>query len=494
MGLVSNLNDLRYFTKGRYDTDLHNINEGQSFPSPEVRARHAIYESNMRLFNGDYSRGKRLLVRIDGAPKEVDYKILPLNFFKLIINKLDSMLFSNEWIIHTGDIERDRIVNSLIERTSWIDGIRKAVRLCEIYGDCIIKTYRNGISACAPYHGYKVVDSTNINKTKWYVLREYLFDNKFNPMFDEAEMPSHIRILISAPGFDYERVFEYNGNIYNGTIGKPVRYKYNDRWIPKSGRYYNSGVDIHTVQWMSVNTEDDGLYGTSAFDSIKHLVFALENRMSMDNFILDAHGLPLLIIGMTMALPDEQTGGYKLRTINDKFLIDHSAGGENKPQYLTWDGHLDNSKQVRDDLLGYFYELSEMGRTYLSGEYQGNPSEETISNIIKSAIDRGTREINTLYPEIKKSLYVLCHLNDIDVNIEDINIEFNIGRADDIKVLSEVCDTLSASGLFSKETLLCKFWGYNIEDAKAEIDLVKKEKEAVENDSSGMAGEVVRLE
>lgn len=470
------------YAKGRYNTDLSNIKEGSLFPSPEVRARSIIYRSNMRLFSGQYAVNKKVLTKINGSDSELDYKVLPLNFFKLIVNKLDSLLFSNDWIIHTGDIETDRIVNSLIERVDWISGIRKAVRLCEIYGDSIVKTYKNGISSCAPYNGYKVVDKTNINNTKWYVLKELLYENSFDINSDIAASPTHIRILISGAGFDFEQVYEYNGNLEAGRLGKPVRFKYKDRWIPKSGRYYYSDVDAHSVQWLSVNTEDDGLYGKSAFDNVKYLVFALENRLSIDNFVLDAHGLPLLILGHTLFDGNEQTKSYKLKLINNQFLVDNTMGDGIKAKYLTWDGHLDNSKQVRDDLLGYFYELSEMGRTYLSGEYQGNPSEETISNIIKSALDRGHRELNSLYPEIRNSLYVLCRLNNIDVKLDDINIEFNIGRADDIQILAQVCDTLSNCGIFSKETLLCKFWGYNVEDAKAEQALVNKEKEELGND------------
>lgn len=482
--------DIRGATKGQYDTDISNIKTGSMFPSPEVRGRNIIYKNNMRLYTGEYAKNKKLIARINGNEKAINYKILPLNYFRLIVNKIESLLFSNEIIIRTGDIERDHIVNKLIEQTSWLNSIREGVKMCEIYGDCILKTYRYGVSVAAPNLGYKVINKQNKKETDLYVLREILY-NDTDRSYDGNQLikATHIRILISGPGFDYERVYEYQGDQNVGIIGRPVRYKYNNRWIPRSGRYYWTGIQNHTVQWLSVNTEADGVYGEASFSNIKEVVFALEKRISMDNFILDAHGFPILIVGQSMVKTDEETGEYYISFVNNQFMID-KTGGETKPQYLTWDGHLDNSEQIKDTLRSYFYELSELGRTFLSGEYKGNLSETAIQNIIQSAIDRGNREINSLYKQIRASLYVLCRLNDIDIEEGDINIEFNIGRADDIQVLSTVSETLKSAGLFSKQTILQKFWGYSSEDASAEMEQIKKEESSNDNERAGQ--EVIR--
>ena len=482
--------DIRDHVKGQYDTDLSNIKEGLYFPSLEVRSRNIQYKNNKRLYTGDYTKGKRLIAMVDGQKKELEYKILNINYFKLIVNKLDSLLFSNELNITTGDLERDKIVKRLVDKTSWINSIRQGIRLCQIYGDCILKTYRYGVSVTSPRFGYKVVDKTNKKEASCYVLREILYQENRTLDGNIDIKPTHIRILISGKGFDFEQVYEYTGSSNVGRLGRPVRFKYKDRWIPKSGRYYFTNIDEATVQWLSVNTESDGVYGEPCFNNVKDIVFALEKRLSMDNFILDAHGLPILLVGQSMVKTDETTGDYYISLIRDQFMIDKGSG-EVKPSYLTWDGKLDNSEAVKDTLRSYLYELSEMGRTFLSGEFSGNISEETLGNIIKGAIDRGHREINSLYKQIRASLYVLCRLNDIYINIEDINIEFNIGRADDIQVLSKVSETLKSAGLFSSETLLCKFWGYNEADASAEMVRIKKEGE-ISHDNEGAGQEVIR--
>jgi hypothetical protein len=190
---------------------------------------------------------------------------------------------------------------------------------------------------------------------------------------------------------------------------------------------------------------------------------------------------------------DEMTGEYYLSVVNGKYLVD-KGGTDTKPQYLTWDGKLEASKQVRDDLMSTFYELSEMGRTFLSGEYTGNVSEESLNNIIKSAIDRGNREVNDFWYEIRKSLYILCRLNNIDIALEDVNVNFNVGRVDDTKIIAEICSMLASMGLFSKQTLLNKFWGYTEEDALAEFERIQSEKKGgIENDTNGSTETVVRV-
>lgn len=485
----------RPMTRGNYETDFSLLKEGSDFPSNETKARNIIYRFNKRLYTGEYAQNKMLTALIDDVYKQINYKVIPTNYFKLVINKLDSLLFSNELTIKTGDVETDRLVTKLVEKTAWVKQIREAIKLCEIYGDSIIKTSRCGVSVVNPTFGYKVVDISDKQKVRGYVLHEILYDVQEGINGSKDYIPSHIRILICCKGFDYERIYEYKGNNVSGVLGKPVRYKYKDRWIPRKGRYYWSGIDEETVQWLSVNTTDDGVYGTSSFKDIKDIIFAIEQRLSTENWIIDAHGKPLLIAGSSCFRTDEITGEYYLSTVNGKYLVNKGGLDNTKPEYLTWDGKLEASKQVRDDLVSTFYELSEMGKTFLTGDYQGNISEESLNNIIKSAIDRGHRELNDVWYEVRKSLYVLCRLNNIDVRLENLNIDFNVGRVDDEKQVAEICDMLISQGLFSKQTLLAKYWGYTEADATAEFQRIQEENKGGigDNDINGSTETIVRV-
>lgn len=464
--------------KRNYDTDFSILDTGKAFPSAEVKRRNRQYRHNLRLFTGEYANNKNLVAMVNGAYQDIDYKTLPLNYFELIVNKMYSLMLGNDLEITTGNIERDKIVKRLVEKTRWKESVGEAIKYVEIFGDCPIKTWRNGISVFSPTLCYKVLDITNKKNVLGYVMHELLYEKQDNNILGGSQYKvTHIRFLVSCKGFEYERVFEFSGNSTSGTIGKPVRYKYKDRWIPRKGRYYKTGIEnATTVQWLSVNTEKDGVYGCSAFDNIKDLVFALENRLSTENWIIDSHGKPLLCVSMTNLKTDEATGEYRLSIIDDKYMVSKATtGGTDKPEYLEWNGKLTESKQVRDDIMEHFYDLTEMGKTFLSGQYQGQVTEESLNNMIKSALDRGQRDADNIVYSLMNSLYVLCKLNDIDVELGDINITFNIGRIDDTKSITDICEKLDNIKLFSKETLLSKFWGYNTEDAKAELERVRLE-------------------
>lgn len=200
----------------------------------------------------------------------------------------------------------------------------------------------------------------------------------------------------------------------------------------------------------------------------------------------------MLVVGMSQLKTDEITGDYYLSVINGKYMVQR-GGSDIDPHYIEWDGKLDASRNVREDLMSQFYELSEMGKTFLSGEYTGNISEESLNNIIKSAIDRGNRELNDIYPQLIKSLYVLCRLNDIDVKIDDLTIEFNVGRADDDKVVAEVSGLLVEQGILSRRTILGRYFGLNDDQADAELERIKQEQTGgFGNDSNGAVETVIR--
>lgn len=70
---------------------------------------------------------------------------------------------------------------------------------------------------------------------------------------------------------------------------------------------------------------------------------------------------------------------------------------------------------------------------------------------------------------------MLCRLNDIDVDIDDLTIEFNVGRADDDKVVAETSSLLVDNGILSRRTILSRYFGLNDDQADAELERIKQE-------------------
>ena len=455
----------RLLYKGQYDTNFSFLNTGAEFPSKEVQGRNIVYRYRHKQYNGQYARNKRLIARIQDTEQEIPYKVISLNYFKLLTNKMTDLVLNNDIAVKTGDIQRDKEVNKLIEKVCFVDSMRQAFKMCTEYGDVCMKAHFNGVSSFAPTHAFKVIDSSDTNNIKAIVLYEFM-----SKAGDNKAPYAYVRFEVHFNGRIFEIVKEYNGGTFNGdfggTVGNSVDYEYKGRKISKDGNWYSTGInDNKLVQWISINTEDDGVYGSSIYVDIEDIVYAIEQRISVNQHLLDNSMTPFLVVGMDMIDTDPNTGKRTLKLVNGTYMV---SSGDTDVKSVELNYNLSNSENMLGILKQFLYELSEMGKTFLSGEYSGNISEETLNNTIKSAIDKGNRLINEMYNGFISSLYSLCRLNGIDINREDLTIVFNVGRTDDDAAIADVSTTLVNNKILSKATVREKYYGYNKEQSDNE--------------------------
>ena len=479
----------RLLSRGQYDTDFSFLNYNSTFPSAEVQGRNTVYRFRHKQYTGEYARNKNLIARINGVESEIPYKVISVNYFKLLSNKMTDLVFNNDITIKTGDIDRDKKVNKLVERVGFVDSIRKAFKICTEYGDACLKTNVNGVSSFAPTHAFKVVDESDITKTKAFVLYEPLYDK-----IAGQKIIKYMRFEIHFKGKIYECARDYIGSYICGTVGTPAAVKYKGRLIPKDGIWYDTGVeDKELVQWLSINEEADGVYGESVYQDIQDIVFAIEQRISVNQHLLDNSMTPFIIVGADMVDTEVDTNGNErrvLKLINGTFMV---SEGDTQVKSVELNYNLDNSENMLGILQSFLYELSEMGKTYLSGEYSGNISEETLNNTIKSAIDKGNRLITEMYTAFRDSLYVLCKLNGINISRDEITLVFNVGRTDDDSKVSEICKTLIESKILSKATVREKYFGYNKEQSDNEDKQIEIESSNVDQQSKEVKDNIDNL-
>lgn len=470
------MNNWLYNFDADYEYDFSFMNTGSKFPTTRMLAKNTEYRFRKKEFSGSYGFNRSLVAMVNKIEKHIPYKLLTLNYFKLLTNKIVDLIFNNEVIIKCGDNTLDTEINNLVEKTDWLNGIRKAVKYVTIYGDSCLKTFKNGVSVFSPLHAFKVVNSNNVDDVKGYVLYNTIIEKRAGKKVIE-----YIKFEIHIKGFIYECVKEYIGGFNAGTIGKSVDYIYNNRKIPKEGLWYNTGVNnCELVQWLSINIGVDDVYGESVYQDIQDIVFALEHRISMEHHALNSLADPLLIVGMSSVIEDEN-GNYKLKTVNGNMIVTEDRNNDKAitPQSFQQDFKLDVYSDFIDQLKSELYELSELGRVFLSSEYSGNISEESISNLIKGAIDKATRILNDVYYKLRDSLYVLAVLNNINIKKEEITIVFNMGQTDSDKNVAEVCQLLSQYKILSRQSLREKYFGYSKEQSDNEESIIIKEDKQV---------------
>lgn len=100
------------------------------------------------------------------------------------------------------------------------------------------------------------------------------------------------------------------------------------------------------------NPKPRGHFGVSDYVDLKELVFALNNRMTKTDNILDKHSDPIL------ALPEgtlDEEGKIKKEVLG---MFEVGEGGE-KPEYIIWNANLESALKQIDKLVEFLFMFSE---------------------------------------------------------------------------------------------------------------------------------------
>ena len=443
------------------NNSVRQIKKGCVWPPSDLITRQRYQRFCMSLYDGLYAVNRKWVALVDNKEREIPFIMLQLNYFKRIADTVISLAFNNEVVVKADTPENTRQLQTIVDRTGFVDSIKQALLFAEIYGDTIIRVNSSGLNVLAPYNGMKDVNPHNVDEVDRVILFEYLFKDD-----DYSTSPFAVRFEVHEPGLLTEFVREYSGT----TLGDRITIYYRGRWISKYGNKY--ATDTNTAIWCSLN-RGNAIYGKSSFDSIRDVVFAIESNMSLRNYIIKDNAQPFIVLGMQMFTTDEQTGAYTLKRINDKYLIRDDSGD---PMYLEWGANnIESARKLGEDLMQNLYELSEISKSVMSGDYNGQVANETLQTSAKSAEDRAGRDVGYLWTMFQKALHALATLNGMKLNQEDVSLEFSVNRTLSDKEISEIAETLASNSILSRRSILKKYYGYTDDQCNQEELLISHE-------------------
>jgi hypothetical protein len=102
-------------------------------------------------------------------------------------------------------------------------------------------------------------------------------------------------------------------------------------------------------------------WGISDYEDLVDLFFAINNRLSRNEHILDKHGDPILAVPQGVL---DGSGNVSRQNLGMIELPSHPMNGEvSKPEYIVWDSKLESSFAQIDVLLEQLWISSEMSPT-----------------------------------------------------------------------------------------------------------------------------------
>lgn len=470
------LNNAAGSFEGKVNTDFDMLKPGARLIPKNVKEYNRRFRFENKLYMGTYNEGVTLKVscinmKNDIVENDIPYRVMTVNKFKLMTDKSVSLVFGVGNFDYKGrTTEQTKLLRDLVEKTRWVDGFRECYEILEKNSNCILRTNKYGVDALDPTKGFLVVDEHDKKITKAVVLIDILRHKGKQPGQD------YVRIETHREGYLAERVYKYN----KGILGDPVNYKYRGRNIREAGNYYKLPVNnVSSAQWLAINKSKDpsGIIGRSDYWDIYPLVIKNEELLSIAAMTVETGAKPLLATANKLIKPDNKTGGYKLSKVEDiGYSIIPLPEGASAPTFITnANNQLEHNMELREDIEAHIYELMEMNKSFLQGSYKGNIDNDTINTIMGGCIDRAERHWWELYYKAKNSLYLLAHLNGIDISYEDIEIISNIGINKDKKEIADISTELINNKVLSKESVRIKYFGMTKEQSDAEEQQIEKE-------------------
>lgn len=456
-------------------------NKAIVFPYKNQQARLNAYSKYDKLFDGKHFEA--FSIEINSLQYTQNYaklKYVAVNFAGLI-SKVSADMLAGEPV---------QISGSTKELTDWLKNLSFENSLpTQLYesalknsarGDAVLKVRaaprRAGDNAASTVIIEDITPAIYfpmINGGNW----------RDDPEYQELGWPMTIN------GNDYIRIERH----YAGKIVNEL-WEYKDKALyrkaplsllndPELVEEVETGIDrsliIHVPNWRAGD-----YFGVSDYHDIESLMFAVNNRMTKNENILDKHSDPIL------ALPEgvlDENGNVRKDKLQLFTIPDNEMGSKPaKPEYITWDASLDNSFKQIDKLIEFLYMTSETSPAVFGMDKQGAAES---GRALKLRLMRTIAKINRkkLYYDqgLKEAIYVaqlLAKKHGYEVMGKKLpgepevpTITWQDGLPIDESELIENTGKRLEQGTESKTDAIAKLDNMDREDAEAKAKRIKEE-------------------
>ena len=375
-------------------------NKAIVFPYKNAQARINAYSKYDKLFDGKHFEA--FSIEINSLQYTQNYaklKYVAVNFAGLI-SKVSADMLAGEPITVSGSTK---------ELTDWLKGLTFENSLHTQLYESALKNSARGDAIFKVRSGPK-----NPGDSISTVFIEDITPSIYFPMIDAGNwraQPKYqeLAFLVTIGKDEYIRIERH----YPGKIQNEL-WEYKDKQLyrkaplalydPSLPEEQETGIDrsliIHVPNWRAGD-----YFGVSDYHDIEALMYAVNNRMTKNENILDKHSDPIL------ALPEgvlDEQGNIRKDKLQLFTIPDNEMGSKPaKPEYITWDASLDNSFKQIDKLIEFLYMTSETSPAVF-GMDDGGAAES--GRALKLRLMRTIAKINRkkLYYDqgLKEAIYV----------------------------------------------------------------------------------------
>lgn len=325
------------------------INKGNKFPTDNDQARVDQYEHFTRLFKGDHYTAFN--IKIDNKDYNKAYSALryvTVNFAGMISKIVADMLFSEPIKITVPDGDQE-----------YLEGLWRENKMdIQCYESALSNSYK-GDSL------WKLrIGPRNPNDKKPTTIIEDITPNIYFPEHDDFNVRAnpkkeilawtftvdkllYLRQEIHTPGMIENKIYRMKGNEIQHEVGLDILDS-------KLKPIEQTKVDFSLLEHVVNFKTGDRAFGISDYYDLETLFYAINNRMSKVDNVLDKHTDPILMV--PPGILDEKGQVRK----KDLGVIEIEEGQDGKPEYIVWDASLENAFKEVEKLVEFMYMVGEV--------------------------------------------------------------------------------------------------------------------------------------
>ncbi len=406
------------------------LQPGKHFPPEVEKDRIVRYHQNAMLFDGDhfddsgfrsrvplgastethinvYSMCAKRIARIIGNWEDVISFPVLLNYQRLMTLKVADLVCGEHPTISGVTPKENAAIKDVRDCSDFDAKLYATVLDISRYGDTIWRVYKDydgrmNFTPWDPAQWYPIVmqDGTNSisahclcwieNKSKDPYRPDYYLNAQIHPTGVDME---------SKPGHYISKVFKMDAD------GSTIRQEIKSEKVPTG---LKQCAVYHIKAFMTTNS----VYGYDDYMPLDSILAEIMTRVGQISAILDKHADPNITGPVSMLERDPNTGEYRLST--GKFYA--ISPGEEKPEYMTWDGQLSSAFKQLEFLINQLNILSEMGAALLGGQ---DGSSQAISGTamrfkMVNPLAKVRRIANSLSRPVRQLFSVLSTTAEVD--------------------------------------------------------------------------------
>lgn len=438
------------------------------FPADDSNQRLSDYVYFEKLFLGDHYEAFNVRIQNEDYNKAYGkLRFVMANFAGLISKICADMLFSETPIIRAGEDGDQDFIDALVRKNNLSIQFYESALSNSYMGDAVFKlrvgkrheNYEKPtviIEDITPRIYFPKLDPFNVRAEPIQTDLAWVF---------KKGKDSYLRKEIHEPGKITNEVYLMDGK----EVGQKVDISILgiDGLQPVVDTKIDDSLVVHVANWKTGGRH----FGISDYLDLDSLFFAIDNRMTKVDNILDKHSDPILMVPPGVI---DEDGKVKKKALG---VIEMGEGEGGKPEYIVWDASLENAFKEIEKLVEFLFMIGEVSPDALGmGKGQSDSGRalkfklmRTIAKVARKKMyyDQAIKKVMLIAQKLAKAWNVEVDGITMKGEPQDVSIDWKDGLPTDEKEQLENETMALDAGITTKKASAQRVYGLDDESAEA---------------------------